>query len=345
MTELERLECLVDFSSDSLSASFIEGFAALTSLTRLRLKGSGIGTKGVKALAKAAQAGSFPKLLHLRMETVGVQASAVKVHIPSGLFPSALRVWRVQLQGSHFLIVAYWLLRSHWDPAVYFNGEQHMCSRHELKCYEVQSQHSSFSCTYSTLTPGASIRQFDDMQELALGLPNLKGLLQMSLSFTKCKDGTVDSLLTHLTQFSVLTCLDLMHARLPDASVLLLNHALSKMPSLARLSLSNAVIGTSGINLLTRALPKLTGLSFLSLSACPIGDKGAGVLADALKGLYRLRELHLNSTDVTDHGACAVLTGLSHVFLTHVRFKSNPRMKGCPAVASGILKEPWVVLA
>ena len=61
------------------SKAVIDGITPLTALTRLRMKGTGIGRQGVLALAKAAQDGRLSRLLHLRVETVGVNAAAVQV--------------------------------------------------------------------------------------------------------------------------------------------------------------------------------------------------------------------------------------------------------------------------
>lgn len=76
---LERLDLFIKFTTDLLSKVVIDGIAALSSLTRLRLKGTGVGRLGVCALAEAAQRGDFAKLLHLRVETVGVNATAAQV--------------------------------------------------------------------------------------------------------------------------------------------------------------------------------------------------------------------------------------------------------------------------
>jgi Ran GTPase-activating protein (RanGAP) involved in mRNA processing and transport len=81
LTALQRLDFFLDFNTDSISRHVIEGLAALTTLTRLRLKGTGIGTEGVTAVAAAAQERKFSKLLHLKLEAVGVNASAVQVSL------------------------------------------------------------------------------------------------------------------------------------------------------------------------------------------------------------------------------------------------------------------------
>jgi hypothetical protein len=79
LTGLERLDLFTDFSNDILSREVMDGIAGLTNLTRLRLKGTGMGTLGVNALADAVRRGSFSKLVQLRVETVGVNVTAVQV--------------------------------------------------------------------------------------------------------------------------------------------------------------------------------------------------------------------------------------------------------------------------
>lgn len=79
LTSLERLDFFATFNNDHFSKDVIDGLSTLTSLTRLRLKGTGIGRQGVHALAAVAQQGCLSKLLHLRVETVGVNATAVQV--------------------------------------------------------------------------------------------------------------------------------------------------------------------------------------------------------------------------------------------------------------------------